>query len=166
MLACSRGQQSSPRPAARWRWCLQQNKQTNNNNNTCCCCFCARVLVHSQSFKRSREEKHRTMLCKQQPRCFCKLCTRGLRHGGKGGRCSLRAEAPPFQRPMTVTPPASGQHEEHPLLSECSICLSSLNDGELQWLPCAHVFHAACIQPWLIRSPECPECKKPVYVDV
>ena len=45
-------------------------------------------------------------------------------------------------------------------LQECCICLCAYDDGtELRELPCAHHFHAACIDKWLYMNSTCPLCK-------
>ena len=41
--------------------------------------------------------------------------------------------------------------------SQCIVCLDVLHAGdEVLLLPCAHMFHPACIKPWLRRSQACP----------
>lgn len=43
---------------------------------------------------------------------------------------------------------------------DCSVCMSELNqDAVVRLLPCLHVFHAECIDPWFARSDFCPNCK-------
>lgn len=48
---------------------------------------------------------------------------------------------------------------------ECAICLCEFNEDELvKQLPCEHVYHAACIDRWLLKErettlPSCPLCK-------
>ena len=41
----------------------------------------------------------------------------------------------------------------------CNICLGSLDEDEVKTLPCLHVFHTGCIDPWLRQSIHCPTCK-------
>lgn len=43
----------------------------------------------------------------------------------------------------------------------CAVCMDELDPaGLLRRLPCTHVFHAACIDPWLTqRSATCPVCR-------
>ncbi|CAL8114152.1 unnamed protein product [Orchesella dallaii] len=43
----------------------------------------------------------------------------------------------------------------------CSICIDNFEVGEeVRVLPCSHVFHKPCIDPWLIHSSRrCPNCK-------
>lgn len=45
---------------------------------------------------------------------------------------------------------------------ECSICLNSLAPGDsIRHLPaCGHSFHRSCIDLWLLRSADCPLCKR------
>jgi hypothetical protein len=44
----------------------------------------------------------------------------------------------------------------------CSICLEEFAAGELlRTLPCAHNYHAACVDQWLAQSGVCPECRCP-----
>jgi len=52
---------------------------------------------------------------------------------------------------------ACGEHE-------CSICITPLEAGDrVRRLPgCNHTFHKACIDLWLLRSAECPLCKRSV----
>lgn len=47
---------------------------------------------------------------------------------------------------------------------ECPICISGFAEGEkLRCLPaCAHTFHRTCIDLWLLRSTDCPLCKRTV----
>ncbi len=41
----------------------------------------------------------------------------------------------------------------------CSICLSTFEAGdEARRLPCFHVFHSSCIDPWLGQNAKCPIC--------
>ncbi|CAK9183900.1 unnamed protein product, partial [Ilex paraguariensis] len=45
--------------------------------------------------------------------------------------------------------------------SGCSICLADYVDANmLRQLPdCGHLFHPACIDPWLRLHPTCPICR-------
>jgi hypothetical protein len=43
---------------------------------------------------------------------------------------------------------------------ECSVCLASLSAGQdVVRLPCAHIYHHACIVRWLASSRRCPFCR-------
>ncbi len=47
----------------------------------------------------------------------------------------------------------------------CSICLSTFEVGdEARRLPCFHVFHSSCIDPWLGQNSKCPICMHEVDV--
>jgi hypothetical protein len=42
----------------------------------------------------------------------------------------------------------------------CSICHQPLrNDTAVRNLSCDHMFHAVCIDPWIIDNPSCPNCR-------
>lgn len=74
------------------------------------------------------------------------------------------------QRRRGLTP---GQIRELPgamLLAEgqeahdCAICLNPMSAGEhaRKLEGCGHSFHRCCLDLWLLRSEECPLCKRPV----
>ncbi|KAF3329632.1 RING-H2 finger protein ATL56-like protein [Carex littledalei] len=46
----------------------------------------------------------------------------------------------------------------------CAVCLEKVQRGEkYRSLPaCAHVFHKACVDKWLLRCPKCPLCREVV----
>jgi len=45
----------------------------------------------------------------------------------------------------------------------CSVCLCDVEDGDaMRTLPCAHSYHAACIDKWLGEHATCPVCKHDV----
>ncbi|KAJ9463718.1 E3 ubiquitin ligase BIG BROTHER-related [Diplonema papillatum] len=55
--------------------------------------------------------------------------------------------------------------EAHHGIRTCSICLEQLAaDTPLTELPCAHPFHAACINQWMDASRACPVCKAEITV--
>lgn len=46
--------------------------------------------------------------------------------------------------------------------SECAVCLESFKEREkCRLLPiCEHIFHARCIDKWLLKNPICPICRR------
>merc|ERR1740139_1209071 len=50
---------------------------------------------------------------------------------------------------------------------ECPICLTDMEPGDtIRCLPnCDHTFHRSCIDLWLVRSTDCPLCKRHVMAD-
>jgi len=51
--------------------------------------------------------------------------------------------------------------------SECSICLNDFEPSDTcrQLGTCGHTFHRSCIDLWLLRSADCPLCKRSVLTD-
>uniref|UniRef100_A0A6C0EPM0 RING-type domain-containing protein n=1 Tax=viral metagenome TaxID=1070528 RepID=A0A6C0EPM0_9ZZZZ len=41
----------------------------------------------------------------------------------------------------------------------CSICLDLLTENVIQMIVCSHCFHKGCINNWLIRKQNCPNCR-------
>ena len=50
---------------------------------------------------------------------------------------------------------------------ECSICLEELNNGHKnRVLQCGHIFHSACVDPWIKQNFNCPYCRHcETYID-
>ncbi|KFY98712.1 hypothetical protein V498_01289 [Pseudogymnoascus sp. VKM F-4517 (FW-2822)] len=46
----------------------------------------------------------------------------------------------------------------------CSVCIESFAENEnVRILPCSHIYHQRCIDPWLLnKSDTCPLCRKPL----
>ena len=42
---------------------------------------------------------------------------------------------------------------------ECSICLDTIADAQIQFLACTHQFHKHCISEWLKGNHTCPVCR-------
>jgi len=57
-----------------------------------------------------------------------------------------------------VSSSTRGQEER-----KCMVCMEPFVSGDsLRALPCLHRYHRRCIDAWLIRSPECPICKRDI----
>jgi hypothetical protein len=49
----------------------------------------------------------------------------------------------------------------------CPVCSEDFCvDGEVSKLPCSHIFHRACVVPWLEMKQNCPICRAVVTDDV
>lgn len=47
--------------------------------------------------------------------------------------------------------------------NKCLICLHSYENGDfLRKLPCNHMFHRECIDPWLLTKDMCPNCRQSI----
>lgn len=45
----------------------------------------------------------------------------------------------------------------------CAVCQETLSLGEdVKELPCKHLFHPGCIDPWLTNKNTCPVCRQPI----
>jgi len=54
------------------------------------------------------------------------------------------------------TGPANADTEE----TECQMCLGDYEvKDKVMRLPCLHVYHAQCLEQWLMKSGKCPSCK-------
>lgn len=50
---------------------------------------------------------------------------------------------------------------------ECCVCLDGIDEKQLyRILPCNHIFHCKCIDPWIMHSkPQCPTCRGPTFIN-
>lgn len=54
-------------------------------------------------------------------------------------------------------------HVDVSLCSRCVICMMDFEYSDpIRFLPCLHIYHVDCIDPWLMRSFTCPSCMEPV----
>nr|XP_046267477.1 RING finger protein 11a [Scatophagus argus] len=63
--------------------------------------------------------------------------------------------------PRGVYDPGSDPSEKK--VKECVICMMDFEYSDpIRFLPCLHIYHVDCIDPWLMRSFTCPSCMEPV----
>ncbi|XP_069622750.1 E3 ubiquitin-protein ligase RNF181 [Ranitomeya imitator] len=49
---------------------------------------------------------------------------------------------------------------------KCPVCLLEFEEDEtVRQLPCEHLFHSACILPWLGKTNSCPLCRDELLTD-
>jgi hypothetical protein len=47
----------------------------------------------------------------------------------------------------------------------CSVCLVAAKKGDkVIEVPCRHIFHQKCLEPWLKKSTVCPNCRRDVLM--
>ncbi|XP_029318598.1 E3 ubiquitin-protein ligase RNF128-like [Cottoperca gobio] len=72
----------------------------------------------------------------------------------------LKSEATKAIRRLQVRKLKTGDEETKSDSDMCAVCLESYKAGELVTvLTCEHIFHKACIEPWLLERRTCPMCK-------
>jgi hypothetical protein len=66
-----------------------------------------------------------------------------------------------FKRSAFMAPKGPGK-----IAPDCTVCLETLVDkDDVCELPCRHLFHHACILPWLREHNACPTCRYPLLTD-
>ncbi|XP_061644538.1 E3 ubiquitin-protein ligase RNF130 isoform X2 [Phyllopteryx taeniolatus] len=85
-----------------------------------------------------------------------------IRYGGapRRGHRRLGDEAKKAIGKLTTRTVKKGDKETDPDFNHCAVCIEAyqLNDV-VRILPCKHVFHKACVDPWLHEHCTCPMCK-------
>jgi len=57
----------------------------------------------------------------------------------------------------SMSRPEQADDKEAP---QCSVCIGDFEEGDvLRRLPCMHVFHQSCIDPWMTQHSTCPNCR-------
>jgi hypothetical protein len=56
-----------------------------------------------------------------------------------------------------------GEVVRAPRFDDCAICLEAVAAGDrVRRLPCAHAYHARCVDRWLASNARCPTCNASV----
>jgi hypothetical protein len=51
-------------------------------------------------------------------------------------------------------------NSDHVKFDSCTVCQSDfVTNDDVRLLPCEHIFHVGCIDPWFERSSVCPTCR-------
>ncbi|GFS14412.1 RING finger protein 150-like [Elysia marginata] len=70
-------------------------------------------------------------------------------------RAAKRAIAKIPQRTLNA-----GDKELEKDFDQCAICIEPYKDGDIvRVMPCRHIFHKSCVDPWLMDHRTCPMCK-------
>jgi hypothetical protein len=82
-------------------------------------------------------------------------------------------DAPPYQTndapPLYQTGPGNVPGILAPLpafVPDCTICLTTLNIGDIRQTTCGHLFHKHCLEQWMLRNTTCPICRHVLVDDV
>ena len=71
-------------------------------------------------------------------------------------------DPPPTNAPQADNSAPRASPDDGASPGRCSICFEGLREGT-QRLPCGHVFHRRCLEPWVLRDGRtCPLCREPV----
>ncbi|XP_026515115.1 E3 ubiquitin-protein ligase RNF130 [Terrapene carolina triunguis] len=61
---------------------------------------------------------------------------------------------------LTTRTVKKGDKETDPDFDHCAVCIECYKQNDVvRILPCKHVFHKACVDPWLSEHCTCPMCK-------
>ncbi|KAM6950972.1 RING finger protein 148-like [Lycodopsis pacificus] len=72
----------------------------------------------------------------------------------------LKSEATKAIKRLQVRKLKTGDEETTSDSHMCAVCIDSYKAGEVVTvLTCDHIFHKACIEPWLLQRRTCPMCK-------
>lgn len=72
----------------------------------------------------------------------------------------LKSEAKKAIRRLQVRTLHRGDEETDSEFHMCAVCIESYKAGDVVTvLTCDHIFHKACIEPWLLEKRTCPMCK-------
>merc|ERR1719239_452252 len=76
-------------------------------------------------------------------------------------KCKIKSADRIIQRQIKNLPIRRFKPEDY--YDQCSVCLEDfVSRVKLRELPCGHVYHAKCIDPWLQRRLTCAVCKRQV----
>ncbi|XP_063204928.1 E3 ubiquitin-protein ligase RNF130 isoform X3 [Chroicocephalus ridibundus] len=65
-----------------------------------------------------------------------------------------------FIQKIRYTSARDRNQETDPDFDHCAVCIESYKQNDVvRILPCKHVFHKACVDPWLSEHCTCPMCK-------
>lgn len=95
--------------------------------------------------------------------CFVTMIIFSIVRCCRERRRQMRHRLP--KRVLKKIPIVKFNHSIH-LYETCAICLEDYEDGEkLRVLPCGHVYHTKCIDPWLTKNRRvCCICKRKVLI--
>jgi E3 ubiquitin-protein ligase RNF115/126 len=84
-----------------------------------------------------------------------------------GGLAARARDAPPASKAAVDSMPALRVGAAHVAAdAHCAVCKEAFELGaEAREMPCAHIYHADCILPWLALRNSCPVCRHEMPAD-
>lgn len=67
------------------------------------------------------------------------------------------------KKALTRIPTKPVKAGDKELDADCPVCIDPYRAGDIvRMLPCRHVFHKTCVDPWLLEHRTCPMCKSDI----